>query len=129
MTVSKKQRQLVHDKSGGVCWYCGDDLPKRWHVDHVEPVMRTYNSPHADTGTHMSRPDLHTLDNMVPSCPQCNLWKSSSSIEQFRKRISAVTEVVRHYSVKFRNAERFGMVMEIKKPVTFWFERDKGEDG
>lgn len=38
--MTKRERQIVHDKYGGKCGYCGDPLVKGWHVDHIEPVRR-----------------------------------------------------------------------------------------
>jgi len=34
------KRQIVFDKCGGKCAYCGCDLKRNWHIDHVEPVNR-----------------------------------------------------------------------------------------
>tara|TARA_R110000772_G_C13310276_1_gene440173 strand:+ start:18728 stop:19084 length:357 start_codon:yes stop_codon:yes gene_type:complete len=117
MSVTKKQRQQVYDKSGGHCWYCGHDLPDRWHVDHVEPVRRSYEGKIEAESMH-----LHQVDNMVPSCPPCNMFKSASSLEQFRRHIERLPSIMREYSVKFRNAERFGMIDDMREPVVFWFE-------
>lgn len=118
LTVSKKQRVAVFEKSNGACWYCGCDLPKRWHVDHVVPVDRDSLGRVGPANMH-----LHNVDNMVPACAPCNLFKSDMTIELFRDMLGAQIRMVRNYSVKFRNAERFGLVQEIKKPIVFWFER------
>lgn len=120
MNVTKKQRQQVYDKSGGYCWYCGDDLPDRWHVDHLVPVIRSYEGKIDPVNMR-----LHHVDNMVPACQPCNLFKSSSSLEQFRKHIERLPDIIREYSVKFRNAERFGMVEDLRDPAIFWFEHNK----
>lgn len=40
MAISKKQREVVFNKYGGKCAYCGCALEKGWHVDHVEPCRR-----------------------------------------------------------------------------------------
>ena len=31
-----KKRQGIYDKSGGKCWYCGIELKKGWHMDHLQ---------------------------------------------------------------------------------------------
>lgn len=36
----KNDRQIIFDKFGGKCAYCGCDLLKGWHVDHLKPVRR-----------------------------------------------------------------------------------------
>ncbi len=121
-SISKKQRAEVYAKSDGHCWYCGCGLPNRWHVDHVIPVIRSYEGEIDPCNMH-----LHQVDNFVPSCPPCNLFKSSSTVEQFRSRIGNLTGLIREYSVKFRNAERFNMIMEMHEPVIFWFEKSDEE--
>ncbi len=35
--MTKTDRQKIFDKYGGKCAYCGCELQKGWHVDHVEP--------------------------------------------------------------------------------------------
>ncbi len=41
MHISKQTRQIVFEKCGGKCAYCGTDLAgTKWHVDHAEPVDR-----------------------------------------------------------------------------------------
>ena len=38
--MKKTDREKVFNKCGGRCAYCGDELKKGWHVDHMEPVER-----------------------------------------------------------------------------------------
>lgn len=121
-TVSKKQRAEVYAKSEGVCWYCGYDLPDRWHVDHVEPLIRSYDGSICSSTLH-----LHHVDNMVPACPSCNILKSSCGLEQFRRKVENLVNCIREYSVKFRNAERFNMVEDMRDPAIFWFEHNNKE--
>lgn len=35
-----KERDIVFNKYKGKCAYCGCDLVKGWHVDHLKPVVR-----------------------------------------------------------------------------------------
>lgn len=42
------------------CYWCGADLADGFHVDHVIPL---------------SRGGPHTVHNLVPACPECNLSK------------------------------------------------------
>jgi len=106
-------REHVYQKCGGRCAYCGRNLGNRWHVDHVEPLHRGNPS--------MGGSD--TLDNCLPACARCNLWKKTFSIEQFRNEISKQVERVRRYSPGFRLAEDFGLIKEINKKVVFYFEQ------
>jgi len=134
MSLTKKQRQIVWEKSNGKCWYCGCDLPEKgWHADHVEAVIRgskvVENKPgsmytHRIVSTNeKGRPQNHTIENMVPACAPCNLFKSTFSIEFFRKEIAAQVERARRSSVNFRTAERFGLIETKELPIVFWFER------
>ena len=103
-------RDRVLEKSGGHCWYCGDYIAeKAWHMDHFI-AKRRYSG---------SDPDC--IENRVPSCAPCNLFKSVYSLEDFRQEISKQTERA-NKSVNFRTAKRFGLIEIIDKPVVFWFE-------
>ena len=134
MAISKKTRQLVWNKSNGVCWYCGSQLPEKgWHVDHFHPVHRKSEivPVHERKNIHqtevrftgeMQHEDLDTLDNMVPSCAPCNLFKSVFPVEEFRKELEKQVERGRKSSVNFRTAERFGQIVVKTTPIVFWFE-------
>jgi 5-methylcytosine-specific restriction endonuclease McrA len=133
MGLSKKQRKQVYDKSGGKCWYCGCDLPERgWHADHIQPVIRelkivpdTSNSIYSHkmvaTGK-LGRAQNDTIDNMVPACAPCNLFKASYDVEFFRTEIEAQIERVRKASSGFRIAERCGLIETKPQRVVFWYE-------
>jgi len=138
MGLTKKERQIVWDKSGGFCWYCGDKLPdKGWHADHFKPVIRSLSKPsYRDCGFGeapksikkildnggMERPENDCIENIVPACAPCNLFKSVFSVEQFREEIRYQVERARKTSVNFRTAERFGLIQVIDTPVLFWYE-------
>ena len=40
--ASKKDREIIFNKYGGKCSYCGDPLQKGWHVDELLPVKRNH---------------------------------------------------------------------------------------
>lgn len=134
--ISKAKREQIKAKSGGVCWYCGNPLPKKgWHVDHVMPVIReTAEVPRNERKKHevfevkktgkVAFPDRECMDNMVPACASCNLFKSVLSVEEFRYELEKQIERGRKNSVNFRTAERFGLIKIIHKPVVFWFEKN-----
>ncbi len=131
MNLSKVQRAELRMKFGGKCAYCGCDLPEKgWHADHVDPVDRKmkyvktpdemYSYKLVSTG-ELGHPERDTLENLFPSCAACNLDKHSMSLESWRKAIANKVDVCRYESA-FRHAERFGLILEIQKPVVFWFE-------
>ena len=68
-------------KTRSECAYCGVDLRydpeiaeyipyQPWHVDHCIPL---------------SRGGTDTLDNLLPSCAECNRRKGARTIEEFRE--------------------------------------------
>ena len=112
------EREKVLAKSGGKCWYCGCELKKGWHVDHLKPLFRTHERSKSYVGSD-------DFDNKVPSCAPCNLFKATFSVEDFRAEIQEQVSRSRKYNVNFRTAERFGLIQETLKPVIFWFEANK----
>jgi len=134
-----KKRQAIYDKSGGLCWYCGCELKKGWHQDHLEPIIREsvivkdlsdspYSHKYVNNGKSLN-PHLDTVSNLVPSCPPCNLFKATFSIEGFRAEIQEQVERARTSSVNFRTAERFGLIIPKNEPVVFWFEKNNLDKG
>ncbi|MCL6328534.1 HNH endonuclease [Pectobacterium carotovorum subsp. carotovorum] len=118
MNLTKGQREAVRLKFGGRCAYCGELLTKRFHVDHVEPVLRNISKNYA-----MERPENNTLENLYPACIPCNLYKSSCPVELFRERIATQVDVTRRASRSYRTAEAFGLVKPTGNSVVFWFEK------
>lgn len=71
---TKEQRKLVYQMYDGRCAYCGCKLElKDMQVDH-------FNSIYAYDGKN-------ELENYMPSCRQCNFYKSTGTIEQFRQNL------------------------------------------
>ena len=126
--MNKKQlRELVAKKTNNKCGYCGIDLPKRWHMDHIVPILRDseYNyekQAYVHNGKTRGK-GTETIDNYMASCPSCNIFKSSFSLEMFRNEIFFQVKRVRERSSGFRIAEKLGLVThhEDKHPV-FYFE-------
>lgn len=110
-------RNRILTKSGGVCWYCGETLGKRWHVDHFLPIGRQPDGS-------VKYPERDTEDNLVPACVSCNVMKSSRNIESFRGLIANfITRLNRDVTV-YKHAKRYGLVEETGAEVTFWYERN-----
>lgn len=125
--MKKKERELVYNKYGGKCAYCGCDLHKGWHVDHIEPIRRNESDEGIERinkyrKTPISRGE-DNIKNYNPSCRQCNIWKSTYSIEEFRVEISEQINRLNRFNANYRNAKRFELVVEIEKPIVFYFEK------
>lgn len=65
-------RDDVFAKTNGRCAYCGIDLSSigSWHVEHMVPRSRGGNSD---------------IDNLVASCPACNVKKGRRTVLEFEE--------------------------------------------
>jgi len=112
ISLPKRLREKIKAKYGGNCGYCGVK-PDRLQIDHVVPVEFG--------GTNEEL-------NLMPVCFQCNNYKCTHGLETFRETIHRQVAMARKYSINFRNAERFGLIQEIKiDSIVFHFEKDRCE--
>jgi len=109
--LTKEQRFAVKAKCNGKCAYCGIELGDKFHVDHVNAFYRGGKCEMA---------------NFMPACAKCNNYKLTSNIEEFRGLISRQLELAHRNSVNYRTALRFGLILEVNNPVTFYFETLEG---
>lgn len=123
--MRKGERAAVKAKFGGRCAYCGEPLPERWHVDHLEPVMRDiiHVPGRGFVSGEMQRPERHVASNLMPACPPCNIDKHSMSLEAWRTKLARTCEVLRRHNPTYRHGVRFGLIAETGAQVTFYFER------
>ena len=68
--------------------------------------------------------DINTIDNLMPSCRQCNYYKEGSTIEGFRKKLKSLMERVKKPFI-YRLAEKYNMVKESEWDGKFYFEKVK----
>jgi 5-methylcytosine-specific restriction endonuclease McrA len=113
--MTKKDRQIVFDKYNGKCAYCGCELTKGWHVDHIEPIVRNKK------GT-CRNPENESLENYNPACASCNIQKNSFTIEQFRENIKNFVNSLNKYSNQYKFVKKYGLVTENYTEVKFYFE-------
>ena len=118
--ISKSKRAIVYHKFNGRCAYCGEKIPvNKFHVDHIKPKFRGYTPPFTEKGTNH-------IDNLNPSCPSCNIAKSTFTVEQFREQIKLKIDRMRRDSTNFRMLERYKLIKCMdKKEVVFHFEKIK----
>lgn len=124
-------RKQVFDKYGGKCAYCGCDLVKGWHVDHLQPVRRhqTYDEDKRRfvyTGT-VDHPEREDINNYMPACASCNINKHSMSLEDFRRLITGFMKHLNEVNTQYKIAKRYGLVIEDVKPIVFYFETFNNE--
>lgn len=109
--IPKNIREQVYRKCNGHCAYCGCELDyKDMQVDHVISVYGNDGS--------------NDIENLMPSCRMCNLYKSTFSIEVFRKHLEVLHERLRKPFI-YRLALKYGLISEHKKDVVFYFEKEK----
>lgn len=129
MVLPKKVRELVHKKYNGKCAYCGVDITyKEMQVDHAIPQScfqghvknKLHIPPHL---THLGEWDCNHIDNLMPACRVCNLWKSTHSIQSFKFELEDQIKRLNERSSNYRIAKKYGLITEQKIPVvSFYFE-------
>lgn len=113
--LSKKEREIIYQKTNGHCAYCGCELElKNMQADHVKPFIQGGSEE---------------LDNFLPSCRSCNHYKSTLDLEEFRYYMQTLPDRMLRDSVNFRNLHRFGIISVDRSPVKFYFERMVADDG
>lgn len=126
MKLNKLQRENLRLKFNGKCAYCGEDLKVKWHGDHLNPVIRISKWVKGiglvSTGK-MEYPENDNIENMMPSCPSCNMDKRSYPLEEWRKKLENSCNTLKKYNPTYRHALRFGLVAEQPATVVFYFER------
>lgn len=125
--LNKRDRLVVYSKFGGRCAYCGCWLkPDGFHVDHFNPIFRLMDWESGlgikETG-EVAYPERDTIDNLMPSCPPCNIDKHAMPLEAWRQKLQRSTEVLMRNNPTYRHALRFAQVCETRRPVVFYFEQ------
>ena len=113
--LTKSERLEIFNKTNGHCAYCGCELTL--HLDNNKPIM------HVDHVNALRRGGEDEMSNMLPACRSCNHWKSSYTLEGFRKEIGNSVRQLNKYYVLFKGAVRFNQVQETPCKVVFYFER------
>ena len=113
--INKSIREQVYQKYDGHCAYCGCEIEfKDMQCDHLLPVYRPQNV----------YKDINNIDNLMPSCRQCNYYKNTFTLERFRQELKTLMERVRKPLI-YRLASKYGMVKEGEWDGNFYFERLK----
>lgn len=114
MAFNKATRQIVFNKYEGRCAYCGKILTeKRMNIDHIKPKV-------------MGGTD--NIENLNPSCWECNNYKCHSSLETMREYLLKMVNELPHERLfksktKMQVAINIGSVVINKWDGIFYFER------
>lgn len=118
-SIPKRIREQVYNKYNGHCAYCGCELEyKDMQVDHINSV---YRAIYIHNGVD------ECLSNYMPSCRQCNFYKSTFTLERFKERITDTLIPNLQKNFNYKLALKYGLISENIKPVKFYYERI--EDG
>lgn len=119
--MNKETRIKVYNKYDGHCGYCGEEIAiKQMQVDHMVPIWRDVPD---DSIKYMNvKRGENTLENMMPSCRECNNFKHTWDIEQFREELGKQLSRAIKMSSQLRRAFKYGLVKEVVKPIVFYFE-------
>ncbi len=124
--TKKKERQVIFNKTNGRCGYCGGELKKGWHVDHMEAVERKLiwdkDKKALVTNGEMHKPENDCFENKIASCPSCNIRKHSANVEQFRHALGNTIKTLNQSHSPYKFAKRFGLIEETNTEVKFYFE-------
>lgn len=111
--LTRQERAKIYGQYNGHCAYCGVEIEfKDMQVDHIHPLRKGGKDE---------------LENMICACRSCNHYKSTLTIEQFRKELSKMPNRLVRDSVTFKNSLRYGLVEIKEKPIMFYFEK-QGDD-
>jgi len=118
--MGKINRTDVYNKCGGKCGYCGCDItPKEFQVDHIISQFHYRLKIHKK---YTDNEDMDHISNLLPTCRVCNKWKSSHSLEQFRKEIGQQIRRLNDYNPNYRFAKKYNLLKETPHDIVFYFE-------
>lgn len=119
--IPKEVRKKVFDKCDGHCAYCGCEISEKgFHIDHLLCIRNNEDKEGVN---------VHSEENLMPSCVSCNKYKATMDLETFREQLEKIPERLRRDESTYRIALRYGMVQEKKEAIKFYFEKSGGYDG
>src|ERR1700751_414762 len=83
---AKTNRELVFNKFGGKCAYCGVELTKGWHVDELLAVKRNYEFIPAHWINAKTKEKIYKI--LMDNLPELNHKYSASDINDTIHKIS-----------------------------------------
>lgn len=87
-------------------------------VDHLKPVY-----VHGEYLGDMDSEQLNDISNFIPACRQCNLYKSTFELEEFRERLKDTMMENLRKDFRYRLAVKYGLIEEKEQPIVFYFEK------
>ena len=108
-SFSRKMREEVYAKCDGHCAYCGCEITmKEMQIDHLKSF---YNG------------GKDNIENLLPSCRQCNFYKNTFSLEVYREYVKGLLNRIFDRSFVVRIAIKYGMLSINEWDGKFYFEK------
>ena len=106
--MNKEIRIEVWQKYDCRCAYCGEPIHyKEMQVDHIHPKHRN--------GTD-------EIGNYNPACRQCNFYKSTHTVDEFREQMKTLHERISKPFIS-RLGMKYGIVQITPFDGVFYFEK------
>ncbi|MEC8936931.1 MAG: HNH endonuclease signature motif containing protein [Pseudomonadota bacterium] len=127
--LTKAERKELFGMFDGRCAYCGEELGRRWHADHVKAVFRRHSltkQPGMGYKTQLvgaDRIENDSLDNFMPACAPCNLSKATYTLDQWRDVLAGYVGALDRNTPTYRMAKKHGLITETQIKVEFYFEK------
>ncbi|MCL2650297.1 MAG: HNH endonuclease [Candidatus Azobacteroides sp.] len=108
----KINREQVYKKYNGHCAYCGKEITmNEMQIDHFKAQIWSKN------------PD-NSFENLMPSCAECNRYKSAWNIEVIRNWLEkSKMKLLKTQDLRILN--RLGVFYIYDKQIKFYFEQLK----
>lgn len=121
--ISKAQRIKIYEKYNGHCAYCGCAIKlEEMQVDHLVAVGRVFYSD-KEADEMMRNGEINKDANLMPSCRQCNFYKSMEDIEAFRNILKNVLQRTCINTFQAKLALKYGMISQHEWDGIFYFEK------
>lgn len=107
--MTKKEK--IYNKYGGRCGYCGEPLQDNWQKDHMDSqftLSRLY-----------SERDVHDIDNLMPSCKECNHYKRSLSVSNCSPEEKTWKEYMMTFHIRLGKLPKNTSVEKTKKRIRY----------
>ena len=117
--LTRQEREAVYEKCNHRCAYCGCEIEyKDMQVDHVKSVY-----VNSEINDNMTLEEANAFENLLPACRQCNFYKSTFTVETFRKRLKSTMLENLKKEFNYRLALKYGLITENDIEVQFYYEK------
>lgn len=122
--ISRRLRELVYQKHNGHCGYCGCLLDyNQMQVDHINSLYVKSLDLNLADNPKLTQDD--NIENLMPSCRQCNYYKAEADIEGFRRKLKDWLEKTCIDTFQARLAMKYGMLTFKPWDGKFYFEKEE----